>query len=112
VEAKAMNALTEAESHRYQLIPPNDSERVLRMIKELAPKVMDKLPELLRALAPQPGVLGESNTYTFPEGSGESVQKLMLSTSGLLFLNTLLEGKLGLIIEQVVDQIKPLDGSK
>jgi hypothetical protein len=111
-EAKAMNALTEAESNRYKLIPPNDSERVLRMIKELAPQVMDKLPELLRALAPQPGVLGESNTYTFPEGSGESVQKLMLSTSGLLFLNTLLEGKLGLIIEQVVDQIKPLDGSK
>jgi hypothetical protein len=112
VEAEAMNALTEAESRRYQLIPPNDSERMSRMVKELAPQVMDKLPELLKALAPQPGVLGESNTYTFPEGSGDSVQKLMLSTSGLLFLNTLLEGKLGLIIEQVVDQIKPLNGSK
>ena len=112
VEAQAMNALTEAESIRYQRIPPNDSERMNRMVKDLAPQVMDKLPELLRALAPQPGVLGESNTYTFPEGSGESVQKLMLSTSGLLFLNTLLEGRLGHILEQIVDQMKPTNGSK
>ena len=67
---------------------------------------MEKLPELAAALAPKSGVLGNSNVYTFPGDNGEGVNQLMLSTSGMLLLNTLMEGKLGKMLEQTLQSVK------
>ena len=109
-EANAIEALTKAESERYQLMPPTDSARmaqiIQQIIKELAPQLMEKLPELAKALAPQPGVLGDSNVYTFPGVNGEGVNQLILATSGMLLLNTLMEGKLGQMLEKTLKSIK------
>ena len=108
-EANAIKALTEAEGERYKLIPPNDVARIAQMIQELAPQLMEKLPELaeaLEALAPKAGVLGDSNVYTFPGSNGEGLNQLMLSTSGMLLIKTLMEGKFGQILEQAVKSVK------
>jgi uncharacterized membrane protein YqiK len=105
-EAKAICARANAESRRHELLPPNDADRIAAIIKELAPQLIDKLPELMKSMAPQPGILGDSNIYTFPQGSGEGIEKFILSTSSLLFLNMLLEGKLGLMVEQIIQQLK------
>ncbi|WP_448570679.1 flotillin family protein [Trichothermofontia sp.] len=76
------------------------------LINSLGPAFIDKLPEILLALAPQPGVLGDARVYSFGgnNGGGASpdISQLLLSTSGLQFVDTLLdEGKLGGLIEQV-----------
>ncbi|MBF2036723.1 MAG: flotillin family protein [Leptolyngbyaceae cyanobacterium T60_A2020_046] len=79
------------------------------VIAQLWPQLADRLPEVLRALAPQPGVIGDARIYAFPgagsngngNGAGD-INKLLLSTSGLSLINSLLEeGKLGSIIGQV-----------
>ncbi|TRU28922.1 MAG: hypothetical protein EWV92_08525 [Microcystis aeruginosa Ma_MB_S_20031200_S102] len=97
-EAKTIERLAEAEGKRYHLIPATDADRTAQMIRELAPQLMEKLPqvvEIAKALAPQAGILGDSNIYTFPNGNGEEINKLMLSTSGMLLIQSLLNGKLG-----------------
>ncbi len=76
------------------------------LINTLGPAFIDKLPEILHSLAPQPGVLGDARVYSFGgnNGGGTSpdISQLLLSTSGLQFVDTLLdEGKLGGLIEQV-----------
>lgn len=76
------------------------------LITTLGPAFIDKLPEILLALAPQPGVLGDARVYSFGGNNGggtnTDINQLLLSTSGLQFVDTLLdEDKLGRLIEQV-----------
>jgi uncharacterized membrane protein YqiK len=97
-EAKTIERLAEAEGKRYHLIPATDADRTAQMIRDLAPQLIENLPqvvEIAKALAPQAGILGDSNIYTFPNGNGEEINKLMLSTSGMLLIQSLLNGKLG-----------------
>ncbi len=97
-EAKTIERLAEAEGKRYHLIPATDAERTAKMVRELAPQLIENLPqvvEIAKALAPQAGILGDSNIYNFPNGNGEEINKLMLSTSGMLLIQSLLNGKLG-----------------
>ncbi len=76
------------------------------VITQLWPQVADRLPEVLQALAPQPGVIGDARIYAFPGANGSNgaadINKLLLSTSGLSLINGLLEeGKLGNLLAQL-----------
>lgn len=108
-EAKAIERLAQAEGKRYQAIPPTDADRTAQIIRELAPKLIEKLPqvaEVVKALGPQPGILGDSNIYTFSNGNGEDLNKLMSSTNGILLVQSLLEGKLGQLLGQSLRPLK------
>ncbi|GAB4135373.1 MAG: flotillin family protein [Cyanobacteria bacterium J069] len=79
----------------------------------LWPELSEKLPEIVKALAPQPGVLGDARIYAFPgaggngNGSGPDVSQLLLSTSGLSLINTLLdEGKLNQLIGAIAQLLR------
>ncbi|MEB3278617.1 MAG: SPFH domain-containing protein [Lyngbya sp.] len=77
----------------------SDANRIAQVVGELGPQLIDNLPEIMTALAPQPGVLGDAKIYAFPGVNGQSstqeISKLMLSTSGMTLVNSLLEeGKL------------------
>ncbi|MDY6937809.1 MAG: SPFH domain-containing protein [Cyanobacteriota bacterium] len=94
-EAEGIEAKVEAEN------AISDANRVANVIVELGPQLIEKLPEITTALAPQPGVLGDAKIYAFPgangsNGSGtQDITKLMLSTSGMTLIDSLLEeGKL------------------
>jgi uncharacterized membrane protein YqiK len=73
------------------------------------PELAERLPDVLQALAPQPGVLGDARIYAFPGANGNGsnggapdVNKLLFSTSGLALINTLLdEGKLAGLVAQI-----------
>ena len=100
-EAEGKKALIEAENVL------SDANRTAEMIKTLWPELATQLPEIMKAIAPQPGVLGDARIYAFPgansnngNGSGiDDINKLLLSTSGLSLINTLLdEGKLAALL--------------
>lgn len=107
-EAQGKQAIIEAENAL------SDANRVANLIRDLWPELALKLPEILQALAPQPGVIGDARIYAFPGSSGSNgsngngigdINKLMLSTSGFALLNSLLEdGK----VEAIAGQIKRL----
>lgn len=104
-------ALSEAEGIKAQLEAKNaisDANLTAQVIAEIWPQLAERLPEVLQALAPQPGVLGDARIYSFPGANGnngnggQDINKLLLSTSGLALINTLLdEGKLGALVSQV-----------
>jgi uncharacterized membrane protein YqiK len=102
-------ALAEAEAIRARIAAENsisNANLIAKVITTIWPELADKLPEVLSALAPQPGVLGQTRIYSFPGANGSNgnhdITKLLLSTSGLSLINTLLEeGKLGEIISQI-----------
>ncbi|WP_239651623.1 flotillin family protein [Neosynechococcus sphagnicola] len=102
-------ALAEAEGIRAQMVAQNmisNANLTAQLITNLWPQVAPRLPEILQALAPQPGVLGETRIYAFPNGDNNhgtgDIHKLLLSTSGLALINTLLEeGKLSGLVQQV-----------
>ncbi len=77
----------------------SDANRIAQVISKLAPQLIDNLPEIMTALAPQPGVLGDTKIYAFPGMGGnngsstQEITKLMLSTSGITLINSLLEAK-------------------
>jgi uncharacterized membrane protein YqiK len=101
--------LAEAEALKVKIAAENtisNANLSAQMLTTIWPDLADKLPEILTALAPQPGVLGDTRIYSFPGANGsngsQDINKLMLSTSGLALINTLLEdGKLGEIIGQI-----------
>jgi uncharacterized membrane protein YqiK len=112
-------ALAEAEGQRALIEAENalsDSKLSAKIITTIWPELADKLPEIVKALAPQPGVLGDARIYAFPgahssNGNGSNgtgdINKLLLSTSGLALINTLLEdGKLGALIAQVSQLVR------
>ncbi|NJP10440.1 MAG: flotillin family protein [Leptolyngbyaceae cyanobacterium RU_5_1] len=104
-------AMAEAEGIQAQIEAKNaisNANLVANLITTIFPEIGDRLPEILQALAPQPGVLGDARIYAFPGANGSNgnaagdVNKLLLSTSGLALINTLLdEGKLGQLLGQI-----------
>ncbi|MDJ0634789.1 MAG: flotillin family protein [Xenococcaceae cyanobacterium MO_188.B29] len=109
-EANQYKALAEAEGKKALIEAENvlsDANRTAEIIKTLWPDLASQLPEIMKAIAPQPGVLGDARIYAFPgahsgngDGSGiDNINKLLLSTSGLSLINTLLdEGKLAALL--------------
>ena len=112
-EANRYKSMAEAQSKKALILAENalsDANRTAELIKAILPELAPKLPEIVKALAPQPGVLGNTRIYAFDGNNGNSngngnvggVNKLMLSTSGMALLETLLdEGKLGEIASQI-----------
>lgn len=104
-------ALAEAEGVQAQIAAQNtisDANLTAKLLTTIWPDLADKLPEIVKALAPQPGVLGDARIYSFPGANGSNgngagdINKLLLSTSGLALINSLLdEGKLGTVITQL-----------
>ncbi|NET32513.1 MAG: flotillin family protein [Cyanothece sp. SIO1E1] len=119
-QANRDQALAEAEGIESKIRAKNaisDANLTADVIAEIWPALAERLPEVLQALAPQPGVLGDARIYAFPgahgnngndSGSGsQDINKLLLSTSGLALINTLLdEGKLGTVLSQVKELIQ------
>jgi uncharacterized membrane protein YqiK len=111
-EANRDGALAEAEGLTAQVEAKNkltNARLAAETFTTVWPELSEKLPELLQALSPQPGVIGDTRIYAFPgangngNGSGaQDMSKILLSTSGLAVLNTILEdGKLGSLISQM-----------
>ncbi len=119
-QANRDKALAEAEGIAAKISAENtisNANLSAKIITTIWPELSDKLPEIMQALAPQPGVLGDARIYSFPGANGNNgngatdVNKLLLSTSGLALINTLLdEGKLGALIAQV-KQLVSNDGN-
>ncbi|BAQ66514.1 flotillin family protein [Geminocystis sp. NIES-3709] len=120
LEAESIRTLADAE--KYRLLAEaqgklaairaennlNNANRTADLIKVIFPIIAPQLPEILKSLSPQPGVLGDARIYAFPglngngTNSSNDINKILLSTSGLSLINTLLdEGKLGNIIGQI-----------
>ncbi|MBL1208795.1 SPFH domain-containing protein [Geminocystis sp. GBBB08] len=129
LEAESIRTLADAE--KYRLLAEaqgklaaiqaenvlSDANRTADLIKVIFPIIAPQLPEILKSLAPQPGVLGDARIYAFPglnsngTNSGNDINKILLSTSGLSLINTLLdEGKLGDIIAQIKGLLKSNEG--
>jgi uncharacterized membrane protein YqiK len=119
-EAQGKQALIEAENAL------SNANRNAQLISQIWPQLVEKLPELARALAPQPGVLGDARIFAFPGGNGiQDINKLLLSASGLSLVNAVLdEGSLqdlvytlsqllrnpgGKAENPIVDQVTPSD---
>ncbi|MEA5514965.1 flotillin family protein, partial [Nodularia sp. UHCC 0506] len=106
--------LAEAEALKVKIAAENtisSANLTAQILTTIWPELADKLPEILAALAPQPGVLGDTRIYSFPGANGsngaQDINKLMLSTSGLSLINTLLdEGKLGELIAQISQLVR------
>lgn len=109
-EANRYKALAEAQGKQALIEAENalsNANRTAELIKLLLPTIADQLPEIMQALAPQAGVLGDTKVFAFPGANGEGaglgeINKLLLSTSGLSLINGLLEeGKLGNLLSRV-----------
>lgn len=108
-DANRDKALAEAEGIQAKITAENtisNANLSAKILTTIWPELADKLPEIVTALAPQPGVLGDTRIYSFPGANGsngsQDINKLLLSTSGLSLINTLLdEGKLGDLIGQL-----------
>ena len=120
-QAELDRALAQAEGTEANIQARNaisSANLTADVIAQIWPQLAEKLPEVLRALAPQPGVIGDARIYAFPgangngDGSGPGdINKLLLSTSGLALINSLLEdGKLGDVIGQVSQLIRGQGG--
>jgi uncharacterized membrane protein YqiK len=120
-DANRDRALAEAEGIQAQIAAQNtisDANLTAKIITTIWPELADKLPEIVKALAPQPGVIGDARIYSFPGANGSNgngagdINKMLLSTSGLALINTLLEdGKLGSLIGQVSNLVCSNNGS-
>ncbi len=103
-EANQYKALAEAEGKKALIEAENalnNANRTAELIKIIWPELAVKLPEIVKSLAPQPGIIGDTRIYAFPGANGQEnggvgdINKLLLSTSGLSLIQTLLdEGKL------------------
>ncbi|NER78094.1 MAG: flotillin family protein [Leptolyngbya sp. SIO1D8] len=116
-QAELDRALAEAQGTQAQIQARNaisNANLTADVIAQIWPQLADRLPEVLRSLAPQPGVIGDARIYAFPvansDGNGNAagdINKLLLSTSGLALINSLLEdGKLGTVLSQVKELIQ------
>ena len=120
-DAERDRALAEAEGIQAKISAENtisNASLSAKIITTVWPELSEKLPEIVRSLAPQPGVLGNTRIYSFPgannNGKGvEDINKLLLSTSGISVINSLLEeGKLGDLISQISQLIQNKDEVK
>ncbi|MBD2100721.1 flotillin family protein [Leptolyngbya sp. FACHB-261] len=119
-QATREKLLAEAEGTRAKILAENtiSNPRLLEnLLNALGPDLVTQLPEMLRALAPQPGVLGDARVYAFPgaggngssngNGANPDINRLLLSTSGLSLINTLLEeGKLATLLGQLLNVVR------
>ncbi|WNC86668.1 SPFH domain-containing protein [Thermosynechococcus sp. QKsg1] len=99
-------ALAEAEGMEAMLAAKNvisNANLTAQVITALWPELAPQLPQVLQALAPQPGVIGDAKIYTFATGGTPAdLNKLLLATSGLALINALFEeGKLGQLLAQI-----------
>ena len=121
-EANRDRALAEAEGEKAVIEAKNalsDAKLSAQLISELWPGLAPHLPEIVKALAPQPGILGDTRIYSFPGannngGNGQSsmgdINKLLMSTSGLALVNALLDdGKLGDILQSIAQMVRNPD---
>jgi uncharacterized membrane protein YqiK len=110
--ANRLKAIAEAEGKLALIESENalsDANRTAAIIREIWPDLSQQLPDIIQALAPQPGILGDAKIYSFmgtgPNGTnegGSGINKLLLSASGLQLINGLMEeGKLGAIARQI-----------
>jgi uncharacterized membrane protein YqiK len=115
-QANRDKALAEADGVRAQLDAKNvinSANLTADVLTSIWPELSKQLPDLAKALAPQPGVLGDARIYAFPGSNGNGspgisgdINKLLLSTSGIEVLNALLDEKrLGGVLGQVKDLI-------
>ncbi|MGD1905153.1 MAG: flotillin family protein [Leptolyngbyaceae cyanobacterium] len=113
--AELDKAMAEAQGTEARIQARNaisDANLTADVIAQIWPQLADRLPEVLQALAPQPGVIGDARIYSFPGANGDGngvgdINKMLLSTSGLALINSLLEeGKLGIVISQVSQLIR------
>ncbi len=131
LEAEAIRTLAQAELDKALALAQGQQANIearnaistpnltAEVIAQIWPQLAERLPEVLSALAPQPGVIGDARIYAFPGGNGDSngttpgdINKLLLSTSGLSLINSLLEeGKLGTVIGQVKDLLQNETGT-
>ncbi len=125
-QAERDKALAEAEGIQAKLTARNaisSANLTADVIANIWPELADRLPEVLQALAPQPGVLGDARIYAFPgangngngngNGAAQDINKLLLSTSGLSLINTLLDdGKLGGLLNQVGQLLNSQNGGE
>jgi uncharacterized membrane protein YqiK len=122
-DANRHKSLAEAEGKKSLIEAENaisDSNRTAELIRSIWPELVEQLPEILKSLAPQPGVLGDARIYAFPGVNGNDskgvsstsdINKLLLSTSGLSLINTLLdEGKLSMVVDKVKELLTTTNG--
>lgn len=114
-EANKYKDLSEAEGQRARIEAENaigNANRTAEIVKDISPHLIKELPDIAKALAPQPGILGNTQIYAFPgangngNGKGElgDINKLLLSTSGFSLINSLLnEGNFANLVGQVKD---------
>ncbi|MEM6522035.1 MAG: SPFH domain-containing protein, partial [Cyanobacteria bacterium P01_C01_bin.70] len=111
-QAELDKALAQAQGQQANIEARNaisSANLTADVIAQIWPQLAERLPEVLKSLAPQPGVIGDARIYAFPGANGDShgqnpgeINKLLLSTSGLALINSLLEdGKLGTVLSQV-----------
>ncbi|MEM9768934.1 MAG: SPFH domain-containing protein [Cyanobacteria bacterium P01_D01_bin.71] len=116
-QAELDKALAQAQGQQANIEARNaisSANLTADVIAQIWPQLAERLPEVLKALAPQPGVIGDARIYAFPGANGDShgqnpgeINKLLLSTSGLALINSLLEdGKLGTVLSQVKDLLR------
>ncbi|WP_204137957.1 flotillin family protein [Halomicronema sp. CCY15110] len=116
-QAELDQALAQAQGQQANIEARNaisSANLTADVIAQMWPQLAERLPEVLSALAPQPGVIGDARIYAFPgmngDGNGTTpgdINKLLLSTSGLSLINSLLdEGKLGTVLSQVKDLLQ------
>ena len=62
------------------------------LIEKLGPDLVEQLPQIMAALTPEAGVLGETKVYSFAGGNaGGEIAKTLAGANGLSVLSTLLE---------------------
>ncbi|MGY6530007.1 MAG: flotillin family protein [Cyanobacterium sp.] len=123
-DAQKYKLIAEAEGKKALINADNslsDANRTAEIIKFIFPEIAPQLPELLRAIAPQPGILGDARIYSFPgangnnngQSNGNDINKLLFSTSGLSLINTLMdEGKLGSLLGQIKGLLNTNNGTQ
>lgn len=114
-EANKYKDLSEAEGQRARIEAENaisNANRTAEIVKEISPHILKELPDIAKALAPQPGILGNTQIYAFPGANGNGngkgdlgdINKLLLSTSGFSLINSLLkDGELTGLVGKVKD---------
>ena len=123
-EANQYKALAEAEGKKALIEAENalsNANRTAELIKIIWPELAVKLPDIVKSLAPQPGVIGDTRIYAFPGANGQEnggvgdINKLLLSTSGLSLIETLLdEGKLTTLLtalKQLLNSQQPISST-
>lgn len=115
-DAERDKALAEAEGINAKVVARNaisNANLTADVVTQIWPELSEKLPAILQALAPQPGVIGDARVYSFPGASGAGgsgagdINKLLLSTSGLALINSLVEdGKLGELMGQFGQMVR------